>query len=64
MAERIFFCASISIITSTVSSFAPDLTIFSITSARIFFISSSVGLTTVFSICSLTIAKATPIVEI
>ncbi|MMZ64695.1 hypothetical protein D1872_270450 [compost metagenome] len=64
IARKIFFWLSISIVISTVSSLAPDWTILSITSLRIRLISSSVGLMTVRSICSLTMASATPIVEI
>ena len=64
MARRIFFCASTSMVTSTVASLAPDFTIFSMISRRIFLISSSVGLAMVLSICSRTMASATPMVEI
>ena len=63
MARRMFFWASISMVISTVSGFAPALTTSSIMSARIFLMSSWVGLLTLRSSCSRTSARATPMVE-
>ena len=63
-ARRIFAFLSISMAISTVDSFAPDFMICSKASWRIVLISCSVGLETVLSTTSRTIAIATPIVEI